>query len=236
MTHILLPDNAERDLNFYLAMEEYVASRIGEGFFMWRVAPTVIFGRNQDMSSEVNTSYCTEQGIKMFRRKSGGGCVYSDWGNLMISCITPRTAVDTAFANYLESLCECLKGLGFDAVRSEHNDVMIGGSKVSGNACFAMSESTIVHGTLLYDTDFEAMQKAITPSQEKLQKHAVKSVRQRVANLVELGLDLSMEELQNRIVDYFVTDELTLSALQLCEIEQIAKSYCDPAFVLGKEA
>ena len=48
MKNILLPDNKERSLTFYLAMEEFVAREIeGEAFFVWRVEPTVIFGRNQ---------------------------------------------------------------------------------------------------------------------------------------------------------------------------------------------
>ncbi|MBQ9602790.1 MAG: hypothetical protein IJR42_03160, partial [Paludibacteraceae bacterium] len=58
--------------------------------------------------------------------------------------------------------------------------------KVSGCACFAASTGTIVHGTLLYDVNLEALQQAITPSPDKLHKHGVASVRQRVANIKEL--------------------------------------------------
>ena len=80
MKYIALPDEKERRLSFYLAMEEWVARRLDEPecFFMWQVAPTVIFGRNQVMENEVNVEYCHEKGIQMFRRKSGGGCVYAD--------------------------------------------------------------------------------------------------------------------------------------------------------------
>ena len=60
MKHILLPDGCSgRRLVFYLSMEEYVAANLdriagegGEAFFMWQVAPTVIFGRNQVMEAE----------------------------------------------------------------------------------------------------------------------------------------------------------------------------------------
>ena len=51
MIHVKLPDElarAPRRLPFYLAMEEHLARNFsGEYFFMWQVAPTVIFGRNQ---------------------------------------------------------------------------------------------------------------------------------------------------------------------------------------------
>ena len=49
MKYLRLPDDSTRILPFYLAMEEYAARIISDDdiFFMWQVAPTVIFGRNQ---------------------------------------------------------------------------------------------------------------------------------------------------------------------------------------------
>ena len=79
-----------------------------------------------------------------------------------------------------------LQNLGYDAVTTEHNDILVAGRKVSGDACYTTSTGTIVHGTLLYDVNFERLQHAITPSAEKLQKHSVQSVRQRVINLREI--------------------------------------------------
>ena len=61
MKYIRLPwtDDVRR-LSFYLAMEEYVARHIDEpdSFFMWQVEPSVIFGRNQLMETEVNLNFC----------------------------------------------------------------------------------------------------------------------------------------------------------------------------------
>ena len=90
MKYIALPDKEIRRLSFYLAMEEYVARHVdeSEGFFMWQVAPSVIFGRNQVVENEVNVDYCRQHGISMYRRKSGGGCVYADMDNLMLSYIS----------------------------------------------------------------------------------------------------------------------------------------------------
>lgn len=83
MKYIVLPDSKCRKLPFYLAMEEYVANTMPyDSFFMWQVKPTVIFGRNQVMENEVNLSYCREHGIEVYRRKSGGGCVYADMDNI----------------------------------------------------------------------------------------------------------------------------------------------------------
>ena len=76
MKHIVLPDAERRSLAFYLAMEEFVAGKYeDEAFFVWRVEPTVIIGRNQDLEAEVNLKYCRDRGVHIVRRRSGGGCV-----------------------------------------------------------------------------------------------------------------------------------------------------------------
>ena len=45
MKHVVLPDNVQRKLSFYLAMEEYVAGVTDEeAFFVWRVGRKRIVG------------------------------------------------------------------------------------------------------------------------------------------------------------------------------------------------
>ena len=118
MTEVLLPDSRDRRLTFFLAMEEYLARDVREDLvFLWQTGPTVIFGRNQDMAAEVNVPFCEERGIALVRRKSGGGCVYSDRGNLMVSCITPDTNAAAVFARYAAPAASCSSSR---AVRSFH--------------------------------------------------------------------------------------------------------------------
>ena len=235
MKEIILPDGRQRRLVFYLAMEEWVCEKLGSGFFLWQVPPTVIFGRNQDIEAEVNIDYCRNNGIEFYRRRSGGGCVFSDYGNVMISYVCPSSNVEQAFDDYLSKLCNALSAAGMPAVRSGHNDVLVDGKKVSGNAFFAHAGRGIVHGTLLYDADFSALEKAITPSVEKLSKHGVQSVRQRVANLKDLGLSMDIESLMHFLIEFFTDSSLVLSASDVAEIEEIEKGYLDPAFLFGKE-
>ena len=207
-------------------MEEYLASDVTEElFFLWRTGPTVIYGRNQSLEDEVNLEFCDERGIEVIRRKSGGGCVYSDEGNLMISKITPGTDVEKEFSSYLVEVCEALHSLGFEAVSSEHNDIMVAGRKVSGNACYAMPRSTIIHGTMLHSVNFSNMQSAITPSVEKLSRHAVRSVRQRVANLTETDPSLTMERLMLGISSRMKTGSRVLTPRQIEEIKELEKQY-----------
>lgn len=211
MTNIVLPDMRQRSLAFYLAMEEYVAGTFeGEAFFVWQSEPTVIFGRNQILENEVNLEYCRQHGIEVIRRKSGGGCVYSDKGNIMISYISRRGDVAEVFDRYLSALTSCLCGFGIDAVRSGRNDVLVDGRKVSGNALHQLPDRSIVHGTLLHSTDLHALEQAILPPLEKLRRHGVESVRQRVMNLNDV-LPVGIDKLKEDIVRYFCDDEIVLT-------------------------
>ena len=236
MKYIQLPDTETRRLTFYLAMEEYLADHCEEDvFFMWQVEPTVIFGRNQVLEAEVNVDYCEKNHIQYYRRKSGGGCVYADKGNVMISYVTPKMMADETFAAFLDKVAEALGALGLSAVRTEHNDILIDGRKVSGNALFQKEKASIVHGTLLYNEDLAVMQAAITPPKQKLEKHGIASVRQRVANLKELGLTLSVEELKDYLAGYFCGDQRRmLTQEEMSKIEEIEKEYLTPEFVRRK--
>lgn len=229
MKNIVLPDKAERSLAFYLAMEEFVAENVpGDSFFVWRVSPTVIIGRNQDLEAEVNLEYCRKHGVKVVRRKSGGGCVYSDMGNIMISYVSRRGEVSEVFDRYLSAITACLGTLGLNAEKSGRNDILVEGRKVSGNAFHQLPDRSIVHGTMLYNTDFEALEVAIKPPVEKLERHGVASVRQRVENLktyLDPARISSEEELEKYIVGYFCDEEFSLTEEDIGRIEEIETQY-----------
>ena len=227
MKHVILPDNVRRSLSFYLAMEEFVAREVeDEAFFVWRVEPTVIFGRNQVLENEVNLEYCREHCVDIVRRKSGGGCVYSDLGNIMVSYVSRRGDVSEVFDRYMTLLAESLRALGVPAEKSGRNDILVEGRKVSGNAFHQLPDRSIVHGTLLYSTDLEALTEAIRPPVEKLQRHGVESVRQRVMNLSEYVALMtepddalkSPEALEEYLVRYFTDGEIHLDENDLCVI------------------
>lgn len=243
MLHITPPAN--RRLVWYLAMEEYLAKHVADEMFAtWVVSPTVIFGRHQVMEAEVNMAYCRANNIATYRRKSGGGCVYADEGNLMMSLISPNTHSEQVFQTFLDRVTHVLCNLGYAAAKSGHNDIMVDGYKVSGNACYAMPTGTIVHGTMLVNVDFDVLQQAITPSVEKLAKHGVQSVRQRVANLSTLTTTKHTTSHQSTLChparfasilhDALCTSSRELTTEEIMEIDRIEQSYLEPAFIAGK--
>ena len=236
MTYLSLPFEENRRLSFYLAMEEYAARQLNEGddlFFLWQVQPSVIFGRNQVIENEVNLDYCREHGIQLYRRKSGGGCVYADMSNVMMSYITRSDEVVTTFARYMEMVCQMLRELGLSATSTENNDVLIDGRKVSGNAFYHIPGHSIVHGTMLFDTDMEHMLHAITPPQVKLSKHGVQSVRQRITLLKE-HTDISIEDVKYCAIQRLCDQELQLTESDVAAIERLEQEYLSHEFIYGK--
>ena len=232
MIYVSLPVNEVRKLSFYLALEEYVARRIdeSEAFFMWQVEPSVIFGRNQVAENEVNVPYCREHGINMYRRKSGGGCVYADMDNVMLSYISDGDNVGFTFNKFVQMILLVLRKMGVEATGTSHNDIMIGDRKVCGTAFYQLPGRSIVHSTMLYDTNMEHMLHAITPSAEKLQKKGIQSVRQRITLLKDHTL-LSLEEVKALIRDTLCDGERMLTPTEVVEIEKIEQTYLKKEFI-----
>lgn len=234
MVYIALPKEENRRLVFYLAMEEYVARYMDEddSFFMWQSDPTVIFGRNQLIENEVNMDYCRAHGIQTYRRKSGGGCVYSDRSNVMFSYIAKDERVNFTFNRYINMLVLVLHRLGVDAQASGRNDILIGGRKVSGNAFYHIPGRSIVHGTMLYDTNMEHMVGSITPSNEKLVSKGVQSVRQHIA-LLKDHIDITIDEFKAFVRQNLCDREITLDDEAVRKIEEIEQEYLTDSFIYG---
>ena len=237
MVYINIPNSDSELLPFYLAAEEYVAHHIeaDECFFMWQVEPTVIFGRNQLIENEVNINFCRARGINMFRRKSGGGCVYADKSNIMFSYICGGEAVQFTFDRYLRMVAFLLQKLGLKAQASSRNDITIDGKKVSGNAFYHVPGKNIVHGTMLYDTHMENMVGSITPDDQKLLTKGVQSVRQHITLLKDyIGERMDIEAFKDYIKENLCDEELTLNDDAIDQIREIEKEYLSDEFIYGK--
>lgn len=254
MIHLILPDNAgmagavagkgggtesvysPHDLRVYLALEEWAARNLpaDEYFFTWIVPPTVIIGRNQDLDKEVDVAYCRANGIDIVRRRSGGGCVYADLGNIMLSYITPGTDVAAVFARFTGMVAKQLRAMGIDAQPTGRNDIAVGGRKISGNAFYHLPGRSIVHGTMLYATDMTHMQKAITPSRAKLLSKGVKSVPMRIVTAGQLLPDLSLADFNRGLINGLTDGSRHLTDAEMAQVLEIAAAYADPKWLAGR--
>ncbi len=238
MKHLLLPpDFPAQKLPFYLAMEEWAGRNLAhvpdDIFFMWQVEPTVIFGRNQRIESEIDLNYCSNNNIQFYRRKSGGGCVFADMNNVMFSYITTADDVETTFSHYTGLIVRFLKSLNLDADDTSRNDVLISGRKVSGNAFYHLPGRCIAHGTMLYDADFTHLSNALTPSRSKLESKGVKSVANRVTTIREHLPQLSIEEFKRRAAESLTDGNILLTDDNIKQIQEIEKYYYEPRWIYG---
>ncbi|MFC2674009.1 MAG: lipoyl synthase [Prevotella melaninogenica] len=237
MKYILLPKpDTIHQLPFYFAVEEYVARHYTDDdyFIGWRVNPTVMLGRNQLIDNEVNTDYCKEHKIDIFRRKSGGGCIYADKGCIQFSYISRATNANEAFAQYMQRMADLLKGLKIDAQLSGRNDILIDGTKVSGCAFYQLSNRSVLHNSLLFDTQLDHLSNALTPAKEKLQSKGVVSVRQRVTNVAtytQLDILAFMDYVRQEMCG---TEVLELTEEDMKEVAEIEKELASDDFVYGK--
>lgn len=237
MKYIIIPERKTTpQLPFYFAVEEYVArTYTDDDYFMaWRVEPTVMLGRNQLTENEVNIDYCKRNGIHIFRRKSGGGCIYADKGCMQFSYISFAENVNHAFVEYMQGIADMIKSLGINTELSGRNDILVEGKKVAGSAFYRLKGRSVLHNSLLFSTELEHLSQTLTPSKEKLQSKGVASVSQRVGN-VGNHTDLSIEAFMDYVRKYMCGDEvLELTADDMKHIEEIEKELASDDFTYGK--
>lgn len=223
---------------FYLAAEEYLAAACpaDDYLFSWTVGPTVVMGRNQVAEREIDLPFCRREGIDVVRRKSGGGCIYADGGNLMFSLVTGGGAVEPLFADYAATVAGALTRLGAEARVSGRNDIVLkGGGKVCGNAFYHLARRNVVHGTMLYDTDYRLMSGALLPDAGKLGARGVGSVRARTAlirDVLPIGADRLRRELERRLTDR----RILLTDHDVRQIREIERAYYADGWLFGRKA
>lgn len=207
-----------------LALEEYALRSFGEkeDYLLFYInEPSIIIGRNQNTLEEINNSYVEEKGIHVVRRMSGGGAVYHDLGNLNFSFIT-KYAKDRLnnFFKFNEPVIRILNELGVPAEMSGRNDILANGRKISGNAQFSTVKRMFSHGTLLFDSDLEEVVNALNVKMSKIQSKGHKSIRSRVANIIEfMDQPMSVTEFRQRLLDGLYEDRKNFETYRLTEDE-----------------
>ncbi len=169
--------------SFNLAAEEFLfLTKKGSYVFLYVNKPSVIIGSNQVVENEVNIRFCTENNIRVIRRLSGGGAVYHDEGNLNYCFIHEKTATPLS-TGFLIPVVEVLKSLNIPVEIGKRKDLWIDGYKISGTASHISKNRELHHGTLLYDTDLEKLQHALTPEKQDLVRKGTRSVPSPVKNI-----------------------------------------------------
>lgn len=242
MRHVI---NSCTDPHFNLALEEFFLkhSPVADDLvILWRNAPTVVIGRNQNAHAEINQPFIRSNNINVLRRLSGGGAVYHDLGNLNFTFITtPQSISRHDFSTFTIPIIKTLASLGVQADFTGRNDLTIAGQKFCGNAQYIYQGRLLHHGTLLFDTDLTALSQALSGPQTKYKSPAVPSTRSRVTTIrpyIKQTVTLAdFEDLllttifQHENVSY---DRYELSSADCHSIDLLASSrYQDPIWNFG---
>lgn len=169
--------------------------------FYRRATPTVSIGYFEKVEEVVDREEMRRRGISLVRRVSGGSAIFTDRGQLIYSVILDSRSLPESPGATFKLICEgvirALELLNVPAEFKPVNDILVSGRKISGSAQTRKWDVVLQHGTLMVDTDFEAMFAVLKPGKKGRTRDSVTSL----AN--ELDPIPSMDRVKRAVVDGF---------------------------------
>lgn len=193
-----------------LAIEEALArSSLSPAFKptirLWVNPRSVVLGRFQQASTEIDIPLCQKNGIQVARRFTGGGAVYHDEGNLNLTIATrPEEWPTPTNLNATSSaiMLDALRGFGLKGSFHAPNSIMLGERKISGGAAALGNGYALWHGSLLVSTNIDTLEMVLAPSRQKHVTHFVRSRWQTVTTLqVAMGRKVTVTEAKSKLLD-----------------------------------
>lgn len=205
--------------------------------FLWKNRQTVVIGTNQNPYSECDIDSLLTEGGFLARRRTGGGAVYHDLGNLNFSFVADKNIYDVK--RQMQVIQKALLDFNLETEVSGRNDITYQGRKFSGNAFAKTKNQGLHHGTILIKTDSERLQKYLKVKPAKLHKHGVKSVSSRVINLSEVAYITSetiIPHLTKAFEDVYQETATIISFDDLCDenVIRLSQHIGSDEYLFGK--
>lgn len=196
--------------------------------FLYVNKPCVVIGRNQNPWLEVNLKLLSQRnqeaadaqpsrGIALVRRRSGGGTVFHDEGNVNYSVISPPK--NFTRDKHAEMVAKAIQRFNASARVNERHDIVIDSKspiaasehvvpkplKVSGSAYKFIRNRALHHGTLLLTSpNLGSISKYLSsPGRPFLSAKGVESVRSPVANIFP-RMEQHMESVRLSVQKYMI--------------------------------
>jgi lipoate-protein ligase A len=157
------------------------------------IEPFLSVGANQDIERTIDLSFCCRAGIRIIRRRLGGGAIYIDRHQLMFHIIVPLERAPRPASGILPSLAapviDTCRDLKIAAELRPPGDVAVGRHKIGGTAGAEIGESIVVGGTLLFDFDSAIMARCLQLPSERHYANLARRLERRMTTIRrELGV------------------------------------------------
>ncbi len=186
-------------LEYYLIKEKRLTDPV---FLFWQNTPCLMLGKFQNPIVEINLEYLKSHKLDLVRRKSGGGTIYTDLGTFQYTFIQPESSLEIKFSEFIAPVLRALQDLGLDAEFKGRNDLLLAGKKISGTAQYKEAGYLVHHGSLLFDTNIEALVESCQVDPDKIASKGIASIRERVTNIRDhLSKDMTAADFKAYMVD-----------------------------------
>lgn len=211
---------------------------------MWKSNPTVVIGRHQNPYLECDVWKIAKNNLSLARRKSGGGAVYHDEGNLNCSFIKDRSLYNR-YRN-LDLVVEALSShWNIDLSINTREDILLDGFyKVSGTASKLGRNTTYHHFTLIFDVDKDKLFEYLDSPMSMVGVHsrATQSLKSRVKNLSDSIPGVTYDSLVDVIGHQFLKGKKNMDNFQFINpseaqfpgLQKIYNELCDWEWIYGR--
>ncbi|SOC02519.1 lipoate--protein ligase family protein [Rhodobacter maris] len=172
-------------------IEAHKAGQIPDTIRFLTFPPTVLVGRHQLISQELNLPACRAAGVSIGRRVTGGGALYLDEGQFGWELVFHRATLGLpSLGDVAREICEAaaegLQSLGIAASYRPRNDIEVEGRKISGTGGFFDGDTIFYQGTVLMQMDGAKMAGLLNIPAAKLARHGAQEAVSRIVTMAEL--------------------------------------------------
>ena len=170
---------------------------------MHPVEPYVCLGFHRS-HAELDLRECRRRGLRVLRRRLGGGPVYLDSDQLFFQIVVHASrapfSVEDSYRAFLTPAVTAFRRLGIAASLHGTNDICVQGRKLSGTGMARIEDAVVCVGNVIFDFDFDAMVSVLAIDDAtrgafaRLQSRYLTTVRR------ELGREVTRDEVRDAIV------------------------------------
>lgn len=178
-------------------------NKIEDTFRFYSFNPSCVsIGYFQKIDIAIDLDYCNKNNIDYVRRITGGGNVFHDGlGEITYSVVISEKMVPEdileSFNFLYRGIISGLNELNIFPEFKPLNDLTLNSKKISGSAQTRRNGIILQHGTIMYNTDIELMEKVLKISDKKIE------LRKRVTTLSNEGFKFNKDLILGSLIEGF---------------------------------